>query len=70
MSAKATENYVTEVLALQGVGVAPEAARPIAATLSAQLAAAEAGYAALAFEALAFEVEPATFLVALDRERP
>jgi hypothetical protein len=65
MSAKATETYVTEVLALQGVGVPPEAARPIAATLSAQLAAAEAGYAALAFD-----VEPATFLVALGREQP
>ncbi len=65
MNPRASETYVTEVLALQGVAAAPEAARAIAPTLSAQLAAAEPGYAALAFD-----VEPATFLVALDREKP
>lgn len=63
MTAKATETYVTEVLALQGVAAASEAAKAIAPTLSAQLAAAASSYASLAFE-----TEPASFLVVQARE--
>jgi hypothetical protein len=63
MTAKATETYVTEVLALQGVAVTSEAAKAIAPTLSAQLDAAAPAYASLAFE-----TEPTGFLVVQARE--
>jgi hypothetical protein len=53
------------MLALQGVTVAPEAPKAIAAALTAQLAAATPAYAALAFEA-----EPATFVAVMAAERP
>jgi hypothetical protein len=65
MTSKISETYVTEVLALQGMAVAPEAAKVIAPALSAQLGAAAAAYAGLPFEA-----EPPTFLVVRDAEKP
>jgi hypothetical protein len=65
MTVKVSEAYVSEVLALQGVAVAPEAPHAIAAALSGQLATAAPAYAALPFE-----IEPATFDAALRKERP
>ena len=65
MSEHASERYVTGALALQGVGVTPEDATAIAASLSAQLGGAAAAYAALAFEA-----EPSGFLVVRAAQRP
>ena len=64
MSAAVTEAYVNEVLSAQGVAVAPQAAKAIAAVLSHQLATAAGTYAALPFE-----VDPATFLAVLAAER-
>jgi hypothetical protein len=64
MSVAVTEAYVKEVLALQGVAVAPEAPKAIAVGISVQLTRAAPAYAALPFE-----VEPATFLVTLAKER-
>ena len=65
MTVKVSEAYVTEVLAIQGAVVAPDAPKAISAALSAQLAAAAPAYAALPFE-----VEPGTFLAVLAKERP
>jgi hypothetical protein len=65
MTVKVTESYAAEMLALQGVTVAPEVPKAIAAALTAQLAAATPAYAALAFEA-----EPATFVAVMAAERP
>ena len=65
MTVKVSEAYVTEVLAIQGATVAPEAPKAISAALSAQLAAAAPAYAALPFE-----VEPGTVLAVLAKERP
>ena len=65
MTVKVSEAYVTEVLAIQGAAVAPEASKAIAAALSAQLAAAAPAYAALPFEA-----EPGTFLAVQAKEQP
>lgn len=65
MTVKATQTYVTEILALQGVAVPPAAPEAIAAALTAQLAAATPAYAALAFEA-----EPAAFGAVMAAERP
>jgi hypothetical protein len=65
MTVKVSEAYVSEVLAIQGAAVAPEAPKAISAALSAQLAAAAPAYAALPFEA-----EPGTFLAVLAKEQP
>ena len=65
MTVRVTETCVAEILAAQGVAVPPEAAKAIAAGLSAQLARAAAAYAALPFEA-----EPASFVATSARERP
>ncbi len=65
MTVKVSEAYVSEVLAIQGAAVAPEAPKAIAAALGAQLAAAAPAYAALPFEA-----EPPTFLAVLAKEQP
>jgi len=65
MTVKVTEAYVSEVLTMQGVAVAPEAPKAIAPGLSGQLA-----MAAPAYAALPFEVEPATFLAVLAKEQP
>jgi hypothetical protein len=64
MMGHATDKYVAEVLALQGVMPSEDAGRAIAPGLSAQLAAAAAAYASLPFEA-----EPAGFLAAIAREK-
>jgi hypothetical protein len=64
MTGKASEAYVTEVLALQGVAVPPEASKAISVGVSVQLTRAAPAYAALPFE-----IEPATFLVHLAKER-
>jgi hypothetical protein len=64
MMKQATETYVAEVLALQGVMASEDAAKAIAPALSAQLATAAAAYAALAFEA-----EPSGFAAAVAREK-
>ncbi|HSD52969.1 MAG TPA: hypothetical protein VLC47_02330 [Burkholderiales bacterium] len=55
---------MSEVLALQGVAVPPEAPKAISIGISVQLSRSAPAYAALPFE-----VEPATFLVMLARER-
>jgi hypothetical protein len=65
MTTEVTPSYVIDALALQGVAVAPEAPKAIAAALTAQLAAATPAYAALAFEA-----EPASFVAVMAAERP
>jgi hypothetical protein len=65
MTVKVSEAYVSEVLAIQGAAVAPEAPKAISAALGAQLAAAAPAYAALPFEA-----EPPTFLAVLAKEQP
>jgi hypothetical protein len=65
MTVKVGEAYVTEVLAIQGVAVAPETPKAIAAALATQLAAVAPAYAALPFEA-----EPGTYLAALAKEQP
>jgi hypothetical protein len=65
MTGKASEAYVSEVLALQGVAVPPEAPKAISIGISVQLSRSAPAYAALPFEA-----EPATFLVMLAKERP
>lgn len=65
MTLKATEIYVSDALALQGVHPGPDAPRAIAAALGAQLATAAPAYAALPFEA-----EPGTFLATLGKEQP
>jgi hypothetical protein len=65
MTVKVTEAYVAEVLAVQGVAVAPGAPQAIAGALSAQLATAAPAYAGLPFEA-----EPASFAAVTARERP
>jgi hypothetical protein len=64
MMKQATETYVAEVLALQGVMASEDAAKAIAPVLTAQLATAAAAYAALAFEA-----EPSGFVAAVAREK-
>ena len=65
MTVNVSEAYVSEVLAIQGATVPPEAPKTISAALGAQLAAAAPAYAALPFEA-----EPGTFLAVLAKERP
>ena len=64
MMGQATEKYVAEVLALQGVMSSEEAAKAIAPALSAQLATAANAYASLPFEA-----EPSGFAAAVAREK-
>jgi hypothetical protein len=64
MMGQATEKYVAEVLALQGVMASEDAASAIAPALSAQLALAAAAYASLAFEA-----EPSGYAAAVAREK-
>jgi hypothetical protein len=64
MMGEATEKYVTEALALQGVMASEDAAKAIAPALSAQLAIAAAAYASLAFES-----EPSGFLATVAREK-
>ena len=64
MHGKASETYVAEALALQGVMHSEDAPQKIAPALSAQIAAAAPAYASLAFEA-----EPAGFLAAMEREQ-
>jgi hypothetical protein len=64
MMKQATETYVAEVLALQGVMASEDAAKAIAPALTAQLATAAAAYASLAFEA-----EPSGFAAAVAREK-
>ncbi len=64
MMKQATEQYVAEVLALQGAMASEGAAKAIAPSLTAQLAQAAAAYALLPFEA-----EPAGFLAATAREK-
>ena len=61
---QATEKYVTEALALQGVMASEDAAKAIAPALSAQLATAAAAYASLPFEA-----EPSGFAAVVAREK-
>ena len=64
MMKQATETYVAEVLALQGVMPSEDAAKAIAPALSAQLATAASAYASLPFEA-----EPSGFAAAVAREK-
>jgi hypothetical protein len=64
MRGTATERYVAEVLAVQGVTPSEDAAEAIAPTLTAQLAAAAPAYASLAFEA-----EPSGYLAVAAREK-
>ncbi len=64
MLGQATERYVAEALALQGVTPGEGAPKVIAAALSAQLATAAPAYAALPFEA-----EPSGFAAVVDREK-
>jgi len=61
---EATEKYVAEALALQGVMASEDAAKAIAPALSAQLATAAAAYASLPFEA-----EPSGFAAVVAREK-
>jgi hypothetical protein len=65
MMGRATEKYVAEALALQGVMPGEDAAKAIAAALSAQLATAAPAYASLPLEA-----EPSGFAAAVAREKP
>jgi hypothetical protein len=65
MTVNVSEAYVSEILAIQGVTVVPEAPQAIAAALTGQLAAAAPAYAALPFEA-----EPAAFFAVVASERP
>jgi hypothetical protein len=64
MMREASDKYVAEALALQGVIASEAAASAIAPALTAQLAAAAAAYAALPFEA-----EPSGFAAAVAREK-
>jgi len=64
MHGKASETYVAEALALQGVMPTEDAPKLIATGLSAQLAAATPAYASLPFEA-----EPSGLFVTLEREK-
>jgi hypothetical protein len=64
MMGQATEKYVAEALALQGVMSSEDAAKAIAPALSAQLATAASAYASLPFEA-----EPSGFAAAVAREK-
>jgi hypothetical protein len=64
MMGQATEKYVAEALALQGVMPSEDAANAIAPALSAQLATAASAYASLPFEA-----EPSGFTGAVAREK-
>ncbi len=64
MIGQASETYVAEALALQGVTPAEDVPKLIAAALSAQLAAAAPAYASLPFEA-----EPSGLRVVLEREK-
>jgi hypothetical protein len=64
MIGQASETYVAEAIALQGVIPTEGAPKLIAAGLSAQLAAAAPAYASLPFEA-----EPSGLCVALEREK-
>lgn len=61
---QATEKYVAEVLALQGVTSSEDAAKAIAPALSAQLAT-----AAGAYRSLPFESEPSGFAAVVAREK-
>jgi hypothetical protein len=64
MMGQATEKYVAEVLALQGVMASEDAGAAIAPGLSAQLAVVAAAYASLPFEA-----EPSGYAAAVAREK-
>ena len=64
MMKQATETYVAEVLALQGVMASEDAAKAIAPALSAQLATAASAYSSLPFEA-----EPSGFVAVVAREK-
>ena len=64
MIGQASETYVAEALALQGVMPTEGAPKRIATGLSHQLAAAAPAYAALPFEA-----EPSGLFVVLEREK-
>jgi hypothetical protein len=64
MMGQATEKYVAEVLALQGVMPSEDAAKAIAPSLSTQLASATPAYASLPFEA-----EPSGFAAPVPREK-
>ena len=65
MTVKVSEAYVSEILAIQGAAVAPEAPKAISPALAAQLATAAPAYAALPFE-----TEPGSFVAALAKEQP